>query len=71
MRVAYLKLELSVLLKSAKDLRLPPTLFVLVLTLWKRRTPIYAAPGTALPGRPPRDVRSAFRRSEGASPVQR
>ena len=27
--------------------------------------------GTALPGRPPRDVRSAFRRSEGASPVQR
>ena len=38
MRVAYLKLELSVLLKPAKDLRLPPMLFLLVLTLWKRRT---------------------------------
>ena len=37
-RVAYLKLELSVLLKPAKDLRLPPMLFLLVLTLWKRRT---------------------------------
>ena len=29
MQVAYLKLELSVLLKPAKELRLPPMLFVL------------------------------------------
>jgi hypothetical protein len=45
--------------------------FVLVLTLRKRRTPIYAAPGTALPVGSSREVRSAFRRCEGASPVQR
>ena len=49
-QVAYLKLELSVLLTPAKELRLPPTLFVLVLTLWKRRTPIYAAPARRCPG---------------------
>jgi hypothetical protein len=45
--------------------------FVLVLTLRKRRTPIYATPGTALPVGSSPDVRSAFRRCEGASPVQR
>ena len=36
-----------------------------------QRELIYAAPGTALPVGSSREVRSAFRRCEGASPVQR